>query len=200
MIGDKDKNNKRSYIVHIDYNHSIVLYRSTFECNVTKGALCHVVPYRAVWYARLPRRTITTLIPWIKVHGQRKYHWSTRRPSLLTRMAVCISHCALFMHLCLIATVESQIYTRNTIHPMKHERRYQMCFIVGWLTLLIHLEDRQYEDFRIRLVKGRLIPPADHLEELGGQIRAGIELNIAGEHKVGGRGFARYVSTHVHWI
>jgi hypothetical protein len=74
MIGNKDKNNKRSYIVHIDYNRSIVLYRSTFECNATKGALCHVVPYRAVRYARLPRRTITTLIPWIKVHGQRKYH------------------------------------------------------------------------------------------------------------------------------
>lgn len=78
--------------------------------------------------------------------------------------------------------------------------RYQLRLIVGWLALLVHLEDRQYEDLGIRLVEGRLIPPADHLEELGGQIRAGIQLDVAGEHEVGGRGFARYVAAHVHWI
>jgi len=68
------------------------------------------------------------------------------------------------------------------------------------LALFIHLEDGQYEDLGIGLVESRLIPSADHLEELDGQVRAGIQLDVAGEHVEGGRRLARYVTAHVYRI
>lgn len=49
-----------------------------------------------------------------------------------------------------------------------------MRLVVGRLTLLVHLKNRQHKDLRIGLVEGRLIPPANHFEKLGGQIRAGV--------------------------
>lgn len=86
------------------------------------------------------------------------------------------------------------------MNDRERSRTYQACLIVRWLALLVHLEDGQYEDFRIGLVERRLIPPADHLEELDRQIRTGVQFDVAGKHVEGGRGLARYVAAHVYRI
>lgn len=79
-------------------------------------------------------------------------------------------------------------------------RTYQASFVVGRQTLAVHLEDRQHEDLGIRLVESRLIPPANHLQELRGQVRTGVQLNVAGKHVESGRGFPRHVAAHVHRV
>ena len=79
-------------------------------------------------------------------------------------------------------------------------RTYQTRLIIRWLVLLVHFEDGQHKDLGIGLVESRLISFADHLKELVGQVRAGIQLDVAGEHVEGGCGFTRYVTAHVHRV
>lgn len=77
---------------------------------------------------------------------------------------------------------------------------YQVRFVIRRLTLLVHLEDGQYENLWIRLVEGWLIPPSDHLEELRRQIWVRIQLDIACKHVERRRRFTGYVTPDVHRV
>lgn len=138
--------------------------------------------------------TIATLILRIKVHGQRKLIDS---PPTLASALLMTRHSRTHRR------PRRALFRAHLIAPDEShadQRTYQTRLIVGRLVLLVHLEDGQHEDLGIGLVESRLVPPADHLEELDGQVRAGIQLDVAGEHVEGGRGLTRYVAAYVHWV
>lgn len=124
-----------------------------------------------------------------------------RRPSptLLTHSRI-YPRRALFRTCLIVAEGRTPIAQQIAREPRARQRTYQTRLVVGRLTLLVHLEDRQHKDLRIGLVEGRLIPPADHFQKLGGQIRAWVQLNVAGKYVEGGRRLARNVASHVHRV
>ena len=77
---------------------------------------------------------------------------------------------------------------------------HQSRLVSGRLALLVHLEDRQDEDLGVWPEEGRLIVAPDHLEELGGQLGTGIELDVAGEDVACRRRLARHVAPDVHRV
>lgn len=128
----------------------------------------------------------------IKVHGQRKLHWFAVDPRLRDR--TCTRYA--LIRTCLIAPSSESIIRKSR----NKENTYQTRFVIRRLTLLVHFENRQHEDFGIGFVECWLIPSTDHLQKFGRQIRARVQLDIAREHVESGRGFARYVATHVNWV
>lgn len=77
---------------------------------------------------------------------------------------------------------------------------HQPGLVGGWLALLGDLEDTQNEDLGIRTFEGLVVTPAYHLEEVGRQTRAGVELDVACQDVVRGRRLARHVPAHVYRV
>lgn len=158
--------------------------------------------YRAARYARRPDNSDANST----YQGPRSKEAPLirRRPSasalLTTRQSDTPSASSRSLSRVLNCPRRTSIACRNDRRTIANDETYQARLIVRRLALLVHLEDGQHEDLGIGLVEGRLIPPADHLEELDGQVRAGVQLDVAGEHVEGGRGLARYVAAHVHRV